>query len=589
VIFPHLPADSVFAKIWRVLGPADRRLAAWVLAGMVVGMLTETLSIGAVIPALTLFAGPEAASRSPKLTALLEWFGNPNEAELIVGGLLLLLALYAIKTLILVALAWQQARFLASIRENLSRRLFKTYLTQPWPFFLQRNSAQLIRNNTTEIAMFVQGCTGMLSACAEGSVTLGIAILLMWVEPLAVVVVGLMLAFATWALQATLRERLTRWGKMRHRADGLRVKALQQGITGVREVKVFGRESEFLEHFRVAESQASHAMRMQTFAGHLPRLWYEFLAVAGVAVLGVVLYVQGVPVTSLLPRLGLFAVAAFRLMPSLNRIVASLQSIQYLEPTVNVLASELALPSPAVQPATPHRLPLKHEIRLDGISFSYPAAHRPALRNISLTIATGSSVGLIGESGAGKSTLVDLLLGLLEPDSGRITVDGRDIRTDLRAWQNSIGYVPQAIFLTDDTIQANVAFGLPADRMDGEAVHRALVAAQLDVFVAGLPDGIHTVVGERGVRLSGGQRQRIGIARALYWDPPILVLDEATSALDTATEAGVMAAVNDLHGRKTLIIIAHRMSTVAHCDELFRLSRGALVGDATGVPPQSGQ
>jgi len=575
MMFPSLDS-TVFARILRVLGPSQRRLAVQVVAGMLLGMTLETLSIGAVIPALTLFSGPEALSRSPFLVNLLNTLGNPSEGTLIVGGLLLLLALYGIKSLVLVAIAWQQSYFLASIRQDISQRLFEKYLTQPWTFHLQRNSSQLIRNNTTEIGLFVQGCGGMLSACAEGCVTLGIALLLVWVEPLAAVAVGVSLALATWALQAVLHDRLKRWGDMRQYADGQRVKALQQGLGGIREVKVFGREADFLGQFKRAEYKASHAMRMQTFSGHLPRLWYEFLAVAGVAALGIVLLMQGLPSAALLPRLGLFAVAAFRLMPSLNRIVGSLQSLRYLEPAVNVLSHELALSGKLPPPNHSNRLPLESEIRLQGVSFTYPRAAEPAIRDMSLTIPSGTAVGIIGESGAGKSTLIDLLLGLLEPDSGVISADGQDIRSDPRAWQNCIGYVPQTIFLTDDSIRGNVAFGVAPDQIDDAAVSRALRAAQLDAFVSSLPQGTETIVGERGVRLSGGQRQRIGIARALYWDPPILVLDEATSSLDTATETGVMDAVNNLHGEKTLIIVAHRTSTVSRCDELFCISRGSL-------------
>jgi len=568
--------STVSARLWQVLGPSQRRLAVHVFAGMLVGMALETLSIGMVIPALTLFSGPEALARSPFLVHLLAALGNPSEGMLIAGGLLLLLAIYAVKSLVLVALAWQQSWFLASIRQDISRRLFQTYLTQPWTFHLQRNSAQLIRNNITEVGLFVQGCSGMLSACAEGCVILGIGLLLVWIEPLAAIAVGVSLALATWALQAVLHDRLKRWGQMRQHAEGQRVKSLQQGLGGVREVKVFGRETAFLDQFQRAEFAASHAMRMQTFSGQLPRLWYELLAVAGVAVLGIVLLLQGLPTADLVPRLGLFAVAAFRLMPSLNRIVASVQGIRYLEPAVNVLTHELALSGQPAEPNDSRRLPLEVEIRLHGVSFTYPRAAEPAIRDISLTIPCGTAVGIVGESGAGKSTLIDLLLGLLEPDSGIISADGRDIRSDLRGWQNCIGYVPQTIFLTDDTIRANVAFGVAPARIDDAAVARALRAAQLEGFVAGLPEGAETIVGERGVRLSGGQRQRIGIARALYWDPPILVLDEATSALDTATETGVMDAVNELHGTKTLIIIAHRLSTVSRCDELFTISKGRL-------------
>jgi ATP-binding cassette, subfamily B, bacterial PglK len=568
--------QSVFAKIWRLLGPEDRRLAVGVFAGLLVGMVFETLSIGVIIPALALFSDSDAASRSPFLSDVLRKFGNPSQGMLVVGGLLAILVLYGIKSLVLLRLVWQQARFLASIRQNTSRRLFETYLMQPWTFHLQRNSSELIRNATTEVSMFVQGCQGLLVAAAEACVTTGIAVLLIGMEPVGAFVTGVTLVLATWAMQAVLRHRIIRWGEKRQKAEGLRIQALQQGLGGAKEVKIFGREFEFLEHYRAAEQQASHAIQMQLFSGQIPRLWYEVLAVAGVAALGIVLILQGASAAILISRLGLFAVAAFRLMPSLYRLVAGLQTIRFLKPAVDMLSEEFALPNTPAQVNPGSRFSFKEGIYLEDVSYSYPLANQPAVRGISLAIHRGSAVGIIGESGAGKSTLIDLMLGLLDPDSGCIRVDERDIRTDLRAWQNSIGYVPQSIYLTDDTIQANVAFGVPSQSIDVDAVHRSLRAARLLEFVTKLPNGVNTLVGERGVRLSGGQRQRLGIARALYWDPPVLVLDEATSALDSDTEAGVMDAVNHLHGEKTLIIVAHRLTTVSRCDKVFRLAQGTL-------------
>jgi ABC-type multidrug transport system fused ATPase/permease subunit len=568
--------QTIFARIWKILGPTDRRLALKVFVGMLVGMLLEMLSIGAIIPALALFSDPEGASRPPFISDILKKLGNPSQEMLAVGGLLAILVLYGIKSLVLLRLVWQQARFLASTRQNISQRLFETYLMQPWTFHLQRNSSELIRNATTEITMFVQGSQGAMIAAAEACVTTGIAVLLIWMEPLGALVTGITLALATWAMQVVLRRRIVRWGEKRQRAEGLRVQALQQGLGGAKEVKIFGRELEFLEHYRAAEQQASHAIQMQLFSAQIPRLWYELLAVGGIAALGIVLILQGSSPGTLISRLGLFAVAAFRLMPSLYRLVAALQTIRFLEPAVNMLSKELALPCSDAEVNPGSRLSFKTRIYLHDVYYSYPLATKPAIRGLTMAINRGSAVGIVGASGAGKSTLIDLMLGLLEPDSGQICVDDRNIRNDLRAWQNSIGYVPQSIFLTDDTIRANVAFGVPSASIDDAAVNRALEAAQLADFLGGLPDGANSLVGERGIRLSGGQRQRIGIARALYWDPPILVLDEATSSLDSATESGVMDAVNRLHGTKTLIIIAHRLSTVSRCDEVFSLSGGKL-------------
>jgi len=285
---------------------------------------------------------------------------------------------------------------------------------------------------------------------------------------------------------------------------------------------------------------------------------------------------QGKPMEALLPTLGLFAAAAFRIMPSVNRLLSAVQSMRFYLPVIDTLHSEFCLLNAASTQQRGQPLPFNDALVLDQLSFKYPTAETPALRGISLSIPRGASIGFIGGSGAGKSTLVDTILGLLTPDSGSIKINGVDIQTNLRGWQDQIGYVPQSIYLTDDTLRRNVAFGLPPDQIDEAAVWRAIKAAQLEQFVNELPQGLETQVGERGVRLSGGQRQRIGIARALYHDPAVLVLDEATSSLDTATEHDVMEAIRALRGEKTLIIVAHRLSTVEHCDRLFRLEQGAV-------------
>jgi ABC-type multidrug transport system fused ATPase/permease subunit len=312
----------------------------------------------------------------------------------------------------------------------------------------------------------------------------------------------------------------------------------------------------------------------------LPRLWLELLAVVGLATLVIVMLAQGREMATIVPTLGLFAAAAFRLMPSVNRVLNSAQALRYYLPVVNTLREELKLAAPeqtARRQPGPATSGFQTEICLANICYTYPSAAAPALKNLIIRIRKGESVGFVGPSGSGKSTLVDVILGLLTPGAGQVLVDGENIQHDLRAWQDQIGYVPQSIYLTDDTLRRNVAFGLADEAIDDAAVKRAVRAAQLEEFVAGLPKGLETFVGERGIRLSGGQRQRIGIARALYHDPAVLVLDEATSALDMATERGVMQAVNALQGSKTLLIVAHRLSTVGGCDRLYRLEQGRIV------------
>jgi ABC-type multidrug transport system fused ATPase/permease subunit len=324
---------------------------------------------------------------------------------------------------------------------------------------------------------------------------------------------------------------------------------------------------------------------MQSTLQQMPRLWLEVLAVSGLAILVISMLAQNRSLEAVLPTLGLFAAAAFRLMPSVSRILGAVQALRYGMSMIDVLHAELSLKIPETTGKQKPSAPFHSNMELSHVSYTYPAAASAALKDISLLIKRGESVGFIGVSGAGKSTLVDIILGLLTPDQGDVRVDAKDIQQNLRNWQDQIGYVPQSIYLTDDTLRRNIAFGLPDEQIDDAAVKRAIQSAQLVGFVNSLPEGLMTMVGERGIRISGGQRQRIGIARALYHDPAVLLLDEATSSLDTATELGVMQAVKALQGSKTILIVAHRLSTVEHCDSLFKMEDGKLVATVktTGI------
>jgi ABC-type multidrug transport system fused ATPase/permease subunit len=490
--------------------------------------------------------------------------------------MIILVGVYAIKTHFLAFLAWKQSRFAYGFQASLSQRLFACYLRQPYTFHLQRNSAQLIRNVTGEASILANVTQSAMTLLAEILVLIGIGALLLFIEPLGAILVATTLSLAGWGFYRLTRARVLHWGKARRHHEGLRIQHLKQGLGGAKDVKLLGREDDFLSQYDQHNTGSARMGQRQSALLQLPRLWLELLAVVGLAGLVLVMIGQGKPLGILLPTLGLFAAAAFRLIPSVNRVLSATQNMRYGLPVIDNLQGELRLLDNVRAPEPGPPLPFKHELKLDNISFHYPSAEASALQDISLSILRGSSVGFIGGSGAGKSTLVDIILGLLTPDGGAVRVDGIDIQTNLRGWQDQIGYVPQSIFLTDDSLRRNVAFGLPNNQIDEDAVWRAIRAAQLEEFVKSLPEEMDTVVGERGIRLSGGQRQRIGIARALYHDPSVLVLDEATSSLDTATERGVMDAVQAFHGDKTIIIVAHRLSTVAYCDRLFRLEHGRI-------------
>lgn len=569
---------STFKKLWYILSMGQRRAAIILLIMMLFGMVLETLGIGLVVPALALMTQSDLTTKYSVLAPWLDSIGNTSREHLVVVGMLVLVSVYTVKALFLGFLGWMQTRFVYGIRADLSQRLFTGYLRQPYVFHLQRNSAQLIHNVVNETNIVAS--TGLIpgfTLISEVLVFLGISAMLLAIEPLGALLVLSTLGLAGWGFSRITRNRILRWGEARQLHEGLRMQHLQQGLGGVKDVKLLGREDEFFAQYWLHNVGSARSVQHEQALQQLPRLFLELLAVIGLAALVLVMIGQGKPLDTLLPTLGLFAAAAFRLMPSANRVLLAIQSTRYTLPVIDALHSELCLFDAALEPQHSHPMVFKSTLSLDQVSFRYPSTEALTLHAVSLSLPKGASVGFIGSSGAGKSTLVDIILGLLTPDSGSIKIDGIDIQTNLRGWQDMIGYVPQSIFLTDDTLRRNVALGMPNEKIDEAAVWRAIHAAQLEQFISDLPQGLDTMVGERGIRISGGQRQRIGIARALYHDPQVLVLDEATSSLDTATEHEVMDAVRTMQGDKTLIIVAHRLSTVEHCDCIYRLEQGKVV------------
>lgn len=578
------PYYIAFRKIWQILTPKQRKGTAGQFALMFIGALLDTIGIGLIVPVIILLTQEDIVSSYPAVVPALEYIGNPDRETLIVIAILALVCIYLIKALYLGFLAWSQTRFIFSIRVSMSQALFTSYMHQPYAFHLQRNSALLVRNVLGEVTLFISNALKPVMQIVTGALLLcGISGLLFLVEPIGTLVVVLVLGGAAWGFHQLTRARITDWGKSRQFHDGRRLQHLQQGLGGAKDVKLLGRESEFLMRFREHNLKGAKVERYQATLHQLPRLWMELLVVICLAVLVLTMIYQNKETASIVPLLGLFAAAAFRLMPAVKAMLSATQTLRYGLPVIDNLHKEFMLASHA--PSSGHKgvdTSFTEVIRLKDVSYMYPCAEDHALNSISLDINKGESIGFVGPSGSGKSTLIDVILGLLTPDKGQVLVDGHDIQQDLRAWQDQIGYVPQSIYLTDDTLRRNVAFGLSSEQIDDVAVHRAIKAAQLDDFVASLPGGLDSFVGERGIRISGGQRQRIGIARALYHDPSVLVLDEATSALDTATELDVMKAVKDLQGRKTILIVAHRLSTVEHCNRLYSLHHGQIIEERTG-------
>ena len=568
---------SHLKAIFSILSPTERRRAFVLLGLMVVGMIAETLGIGLVVPAVALFMQTNIAETYPKLVPVLEVIGSPSKMQLIAGCMVAFGLLYFIKNIFLGYLAWQQNKFNNELLVNLSNRLFTLYLRQPYAFHLQRNSSELIRNIIYEVGYFLNtALNGIMTLLTESLILIGIVLLLFTMEPLGALGFFLTISLSGLLFYRLTHDRITRWGGARLTHDALRIKQVQHGLGGIKDVLLLGRESEFLNTYNTHNKAVEGACLKLAVLQALPRLWFEIVVVNSVTVLILLMIAQGRDMDFIVPVLALFGTAAVRLMPSCSKILAAAQAIRFGESVLEMLKSEFTLELPASK--SPELLPrVTGAIELKDITFTYAGGVTKALHGVSLTILEGETVGLIGPSGSGKSTLVDLILGLIHPDSGQVRVNGKPICEYLRGWQNHIGYVPQSIFLTDDTVRRNVAFGLQDDKINDDAVIRAVQSARLADFIQSLPEGLETIVGERGVRLSGGQRQRIGIARALYHDPKVIVLDEATSALDGFTESEVMDAINALKGAKTIIIVAHRLSTVEGCDRVFRLEAGKLV------------
>ena len=559
--------------VWRVLTSVERRklISIWFL--ILVGMVIETLSLGLILPLIGLLTNSDYQSKYPKV---FDFFGNPSDKTLLVAGSLVLVAIYAVKNIFLYFSASVQRKFINNSSARISQMVFKSYLAQPYEFHLTRNSATLIRNAENANSVITGGLDPFLVLLTDGLVAIGLFVLLMLVEPVGTLCVLVVFGGAAIGFQALTRKRITEWGRLRKTHMKMVLKHLQQGLGGVKEIKVLGRENEFFiehEHHLVKSMEIN---RKYALIQLLPRLWLEVLAIIGLAILVAIMAGTRDDVSSFLPTLGLFAATAFRILPSIGRIMASFQTIAYSSPLIRTVDEDLKI-SVVADATQNNELLFKKEIKFENVSFSYASAHRPSLQNVSLSILLGEAVGIVGPSGAGKSTLVDIFLGLLSPSEGTVRVDGEDIATGRRSWQNQVGYVPQSIYLVDDSLIRNIALGIPHELIDHNAVLRALRAAQLEEFVSTLPLGLETIVGERGVRLSGGQRQRIGIARALYSNPQVLVLDEATSSLDTETERGVMDAVKALQGEKTVVIVAHRLSTVSYCSKIFSIEDARLV------------
>lgn len=574
---------KLLLKIFSIFTPQELRYCAFLVVVMVFGAVLEAVGIGAILPLISLMGQPDFLLRHQDIAVYTEKLGIHTHTELIIGLAFLLIILYILKN---IYLAWQmrlQIKFALSNQIRFSKELMANYLAKPYIFHLNHNTAMLLRNvNSSGVVIFSNILIPVFQLLTELITVVTIWLMLVLTDAFTAVVVAGVMGGMIYALIRTFRSSIDAAGRVQNDYAVAYIQAVNQGLGAIKETKVMRKEAFFLKEFEQNYEKFGAANRHFLFLNQLPRMIIETLVVCALLFLIIGKIAIGNEPMDIVPLLGVLALAAFRLMPSANRIVSISNGIKFQIPLFEELYRELlAIKSRKYHRRTlrladtPPPLPFSHEIRVEHLGFCYPGREEKVLSDVSFSIPKGGFVGIVGPSGAGKTTFVDILLGLFNPTHGTITVDGVDIRRELRAWQANIAYVPQNIYLIDASIRENVALGESPDEIDDIRVEKALAMAELDVFVTAQPKGAYTMVGERGVKLSGGQRQRIGIARALYQQPTVLILDEATSALDTETEKSITDTILKFKGKLTVIAIAHRVSTLTGCDFKVKFDNGS--------------
>ena len=583
------------SKVWYIL-KGSRKSLPLLLFVFVLSSVAEALGIGLIGPFLNLASNPDSLHQIP----LLKWaylqlnLQSSNQFILIVG--LVIGIVFCLKSVLYFLAQKYINSYSFNQKAKLTSRLLKAYLTVPYTFYLRKNSASIINNISNETIWFTYGCLLPLLGGIANLIIVSILLLLLARTDLRLLLLILAVLLPTFLLFYRLRAQFKQWGKEMVQANEETIQIVNHSLGGLKETRVIGCEAYFQQQIeQQAQIMANATSRFSTFQ-KVPRIVIETSLVLFLVIfISVSQLVFEQNIQELIPALAIFAVASMRLIPAISQLVQAMSQMQNrsvtvtqlyldlkeieeqkgmsLEPSLNLTLNDLG----GFKNEKNQAMSFVEKVELKEVTYSYPGASKPAIDRISLSFNKGQSIALIGKSGAGKTTLVDVILGLLQPESGDIRVDDRSIYSNLRSWQNLIGYIPQSIFLIDDTIERNIAFGVPNGLIDRTSVAKAIKAAQLEEMVEQMPEGIKTMVGERGIRLSGGQRQRIGIARALYHEREILVLDEATSALDNETEKLVSDAIRSLAGTKTLIIIAHRLTTVEHCDRIYLLDKGRIV------------
>ena len=568
------------------------RKQKWQLVGLgimiFIGGLLETLGVSAMIPVVQALLAPDELmgyiDRIPVVKNLCDALSIKTVKQVTMALLYGMMAIYVIKNLYILLLTYMQNTFITKNRNRMISRVMAEFLNRPYEKYLGADIPTVFRITDSDIPQTFSLILAMLQLASEAVVSCLIFVVLLLNDPGMTLFIIAVFGLLTLFIVKVFKPRLNRIGARNQAIQSRIAKWRIQATYGLKDVKVLNREEFYVRNYYETGKVGAEVARNYAVLNNMPRLLIETVFIVSVQGFLVVYINGGGDITAMVTTISAFAIAAVRVLPSVNRINTYITEIAYTQPSLDFVYDNLqegmktdAMLAERKAYSQVEKLKLDHQLELSHISFHYPDSDKNIFEDAHMIVPKGTSVGIIGTSGAGKSTIVDILLGLLHAQTGTITCDGVDIFKNYESWLAQIGYIPQSIYLIDESIRDNIAFGIDADKIDEKRIWEVLEEAQLKEFVEELPEGLDTTIGDRGVRLSGGQRQRIGIARALYNDPEILVFDEATSALDNDTEAAVMEAVNSFHGRKTMIIIAHRLNTIEKCDMIYKVENMKLV------------
>ena len=549
---------------------------------MLMGGILETLGIAMLLPAMTTVIDPEAVSKSEKLSTVYDLLGCQSITQFAVIIFVAIIVVFVVKNIVLFLINVVQLRFVYTNQFATSRRMMINFMQRPYEYYLNADTSVIQRNITSDVNNMYGLILSSLQLISEMIVFACLVIMLLFMDARMTLSIATLLVTVLLIIKFIIKPIMVKAGQDNQDYYSGLFKWIEESVMGIKEIKIANKENFFINGYADCGAGYVHAVQKYNLYNSTPRLLIETISVAGMVGYMLFVIMSGEKLSDMVALVGVMGAAATRLIPSANRINNYLTSIAYFEPFfMNVsdnLQTEINDQTISYKAedykdmGEVTKLPVHKTIELKNITYHYPNSEAYVLKHADMTIPVGKSVGIVGTSGAGKTTIVDIMLGLLKTETGEILADGVEVREHYPEWLKNIGYIPQTIFMLDSTIRKNVAFGVPDEEIDDEKVWAALKEAQLDEYVRNLPDGLDTTIGERGIRLSGGQRQRIGIARALFEDPEVLVLDEATSALDNETEAAIMDSINRLHGRKTLVIIAHRLQTIEKCDMVYRVN-----------------